>query len=146
MSPGREPGRDLDAAIAEKVMGLPPVQVLRDPKASEPGEVIRGWRTCPACASEHDYDESECTETKAWLADIGRFYLPLDYSTDNAAAISALEHHGKQYEIHRYSANEYRVRIWCAAQATCLYVTGDLAPTLAHAACLALLRSVEAQG
>ncbi len=94
MSPGREPGREMDAAIAEKVMGL---------------KLVGDW-----------------------------------YSTDNAAAISALEHHGQQYEIYRYSANEYRVRVWCAAQATGLYVTGDLAPTLAHAACLALLRAVGA--
>ena len=149
--------REIDCAIAEKVMGLPPVQVLRDGKGSiECGDEIRGWSECPACASTHDCDESECLETKAWLADIGDFYLPLEYSTDTAAAVSALEHHGKNwrlsyqpnYIIGSKSPRLYHITIDQEETGQLDYRGGGTfqAPTLAHAACLALLRAVAAQG
>ena len=66
------------------------------------------------------------------------------FSTDNAAAIDALKHHGKPWAIWDDAVDgddwRYHVRIGGSPDHSCC----EFAPTLAHAACLALLRAVGA--
>ena len=119
--PGREPGVALDAEIAEKVMGWKKL----DRRAM-------GWGEGPLVWATGD-DREEGSPTR-------QHFEP---STDTASAISALEHHGQNWEIGRnVDAGQYQYRV-------CVWFPGgdqwkvEMAPTLAHAACLALLAAFD---
>ena len=129
MSPGREPGREMDAAIAEKVMGWHPWDGESDYDGPLPMFAV--------------YDETLGLAVYKTMDDPDFYFAP---STDNATAISALEHHGNSWSISRSTITDsYHVTVWNprATQAYKEYTGG--AKTLAHAACLALLRAVGAE-
>ncbi len=117
----------MDREVAEKVMGLTvkPIQVLDG----------KGWRS-----------DVGTVDPPRRMAD-GRMGVHADalpeYSTDNAAAISALEHYGKPWEIHCDSSSNYIVTVW-THHAQLQPPSISIGDTLAHAACLALLRAVGA--
>ncbi len=127
------PGREMNAEIATRIMGLPESE----------------WD--PPCLWHHSTDDAE-KDTEigwtGWCYDCNKAVSevavePHWYSTEKDAAIDALEHHGKAWSIHsNASGTWFTVEIYDDDMIP-VFKDGP-ATTLAHAACLALLRSVGA--
>ncbi len=119
----------MDERIATGVMGLTLLPLEAAP--------------CPYCEQEMRFcgERSWCSQCSEW-----RYGPAKEYSLENADAIDALEHHGKEWQIRTEGSKEYGVWVWkpndgLALQGSWVIAVAD---TLAHAACLALLRSVGA--
>ncbi len=126
------PGREMDALIAEKVMGC---KFYLETRGEYTHVIADTGKLLYRINKDRPINVADADPHKHIVENIPK------YSTDNAAAISALEHHGKEWRILFNRSRGYRVDVWEPGS------VGDeigYANTLAHAACLALLRSVGA--
>ena len=81
-------GRELDALVAEKVMGIPPLEIIR--RANGDFDEIRGWPECPIDQSEEDaYGALDKPGGKNLI-----FWFPKTYSTSIADAWLVVEKMG----------------------------------------------------
>lgn len=124
-------GPELDARVAEKVMGLPPDQWRHD----APGCEDTYYNQCTKCGATQDskfsefYDQEVCPE-------------PAPYSTDIAAAWLVVEKLGVDgFMLHKSPVGSYWRAKFHAAELVMEqpYVLADTAP---HAIALAALKAV----
>lgn len=83
-------GRELDAAVAEKVLGYPPLEVVRPAYPGHGGgweNPVIGWLADPGVGEEC---KRTCATHPEDVAGV-KFYVPPSYSTDIAAAWEVVE-------------------------------------------------------
>lgn len=142
-APGEPPaGRDLDALVAERVMGWPPPVYITD-EGRDPARPFYAWKECHLPHAE-DWD---CEH--AWTCGRHEFYPAPPYSTDIAAAWQVVERMQRLHHCARWQCPNPECEQWTRFIVVLLRDGGIHHCTATEAAeriCRAALRAAGGEG